>query len=159
VPVEEVFDSGVEEDVYNFRVAEYHTYFVGRPEWGFSVWAHNTCIQENAAAGRRRELREARSLQQANPNASVQREIYLRGADGKRLIDPLTGEARRVDIAVIKDGRVVDMVEVTSRTAPKADQIAKEHRIRELADAFIRDTITGELLSINDVDTRLVRRR
>jgi filamentous hemagglutinin len=27
--------------VYNLRVAEYHTYFVGSLEWGFSVWAHN----------------------------------------------------------------------------------------------------------------------
>ena len=25
------------------RVADYHTYFVGPPEWGFSVWAHNAC--------------------------------------------------------------------------------------------------------------------
>src|SRR5262249_35172895 len=29
--------------VYNLRVAEHHTYFVGDPAWGFSVWAHNTC--------------------------------------------------------------------------------------------------------------------
>ena len=27
--------------VYNFRVADWHTYFVGGDEWGFSVWAHN----------------------------------------------------------------------------------------------------------------------
>jgi hypothetical protein len=27
--------------VYNVRVAECHTYFVGCPEWGFSAWAHN----------------------------------------------------------------------------------------------------------------------
>ncbi len=27
--------------VYNFRVAEYHTYFVGSSFWGFSLWAHN----------------------------------------------------------------------------------------------------------------------
>jgi hypothetical protein len=29
--------------VYNLRVADYHTYFVGCDEWGFSVWAHNLC--------------------------------------------------------------------------------------------------------------------
>jgi hypothetical protein len=28
--------------VYNCRVAEYHTYFVGDEGWGFSVWAHNS---------------------------------------------------------------------------------------------------------------------
>jgi hypothetical protein len=43
VAVEEVEDTGEYETVYNLRVAEYHTYFVGSPEWGFSVWAHNTC--------------------------------------------------------------------------------------------------------------------
>jgi hypothetical protein len=29
-------------NVYNMRVADYHTYFVGGAEWGFDVWAHNT---------------------------------------------------------------------------------------------------------------------
>lgn len=29
--------------VYNLRVADYHTYFVGCNEWGWSVWAHNMC--------------------------------------------------------------------------------------------------------------------
>ncbi len=29
--------------VYNLRVADYHTYFVGCDDWGFSVWAHNAC--------------------------------------------------------------------------------------------------------------------
>jgi len=26
-------------------VADWHTYFVGCDEWGFSVWAHNTCFE------------------------------------------------------------------------------------------------------------------
>jgi hypothetical protein len=30
--------------VYNLRVADYHTYFVGCDEWGWSVWAHNACL-------------------------------------------------------------------------------------------------------------------
>jgi len=28
--------------VYNMRIADWHTYFVGCAEWGFDVWAHNT---------------------------------------------------------------------------------------------------------------------
>jgi hypothetical protein len=32
--------------VYNLRVADSHTYFVGCDEWGFSVWAHNICYEE-----------------------------------------------------------------------------------------------------------------
>jgi Holliday junction resolvase-like predicted endonuclease len=36
-------ESGEWETVYNLRVADYHTYFVGGEEWGFSVWSHNSC--------------------------------------------------------------------------------------------------------------------
>ena len=41
--VEAVCDSGTIETVYNCRVAEYHTYFVGSADWQWSVWAHNAC--------------------------------------------------------------------------------------------------------------------
>jgi hypothetical protein len=41
VKVEAVVDLKKVETVYNLRVAEHHTYFVGSGEWGFSVWAHN----------------------------------------------------------------------------------------------------------------------
>jgi hypothetical protein len=41
VMVEEVFDTELYEPVYNLRVEEYHTYFVGDETWGFAVWAHN----------------------------------------------------------------------------------------------------------------------
>ena len=43
LPVEEVIDNGEQSVVYNLRVSDYHTYFVGSAEWGFSVWAHNAC--------------------------------------------------------------------------------------------------------------------
>ena len=39
-PVEGIQETGEDVPVYNLRVAEYHTYFVGDPAWGFSVWAH-----------------------------------------------------------------------------------------------------------------------
>ncbi len=42
VVVEEVFDTGETVPVYNLRVSEHHTYFVGRDEWDWSVWAHNS---------------------------------------------------------------------------------------------------------------------
>jgi len=39
--VDSLTDSGLLTTVYNFRVSNDHTYFVGTDEWGFSVWAHN----------------------------------------------------------------------------------------------------------------------
>ena len=36
--VEDLLDTGEYEKVYNLRVADYHTYFVGCDEWDFSVW-------------------------------------------------------------------------------------------------------------------------
>jgi hypothetical protein len=39
--VERVVETRERTTVHNLRVADYHTYFVGSPEWGFSVWAHN----------------------------------------------------------------------------------------------------------------------
>ena len=41
VTVEAVSDLKEVATVYNLRVCDYHTYFVGSREWGFSVWAHN----------------------------------------------------------------------------------------------------------------------
>jgi hypothetical protein len=41
VSVEEAFDTGEYETVYNCRVAEYHTYFVGDDTHVLAVWAHN----------------------------------------------------------------------------------------------------------------------
>lgn len=41
VAVESARNSGETAPVYNMRVEEYHTYFVGDTHWGFSVWAHN----------------------------------------------------------------------------------------------------------------------
>ena len=37
--------------VYNLRVADYHTYFVGSREWGFSVWAHHANYEVKAIGG------------------------------------------------------------------------------------------------------------
>jgi hypothetical protein len=42
VRVEEVYDTGEWERVYNWEIADFHTFFVGGEDWGFSVWSHNS---------------------------------------------------------------------------------------------------------------------
>ena len=42
--VERITNITTSEPVYNFRVADYHTYFVGDEEWGFAIWTHNDYI-------------------------------------------------------------------------------------------------------------------
>jgi RHS repeat-associated protein len=39
--VNTLVETGQQELVYNLRVSDYHTYFVGSLEWGFAAWAHN----------------------------------------------------------------------------------------------------------------------
>ena len=56
--VESITPGGDPAAVYNLRVAEHHTYFVGSRAWGFSVWAHNTCFK--IQDGVRARLRPAR---------------------------------------------------------------------------------------------------
>ncbi|VTR96992.1 polymorphic toxin-type HINT domain-containing protein [Tuwongella immobilis] len=52
ISVEGVHETARWETVYNFRVNEFHTYFVGCDEWGFSVWAHNAnCVIITEAGG------------------------------------------------------------------------------------------------------------
>jgi predicted nucleic acid-binding protein len=48
--VDKVVDVDQWATVYNLKVADFHTYFVGCQEWGFSVWAHNASWVELTAA-------------------------------------------------------------------------------------------------------------
>jgi hypothetical protein len=69
VALTEVYDTEEWETVYNVRVADFHTYFVGEEEWGFAVWAHNSYDSLKAA------LRAAAT--EANPPA------FTSGVPGK----------------------------------------------------------------------------
>jgi RHS repeat-associated protein len=85
--VEDVFDTGEYETVYNLRVADYHTYFVGIAEWGFSVWAHNSCSAfeygeldpETVAKTHFPEGRAKARVNLANPEETVR--VKAPGAD------------------------------------------------------------------------------
>jgi len=47
LPVESIASTGKRETVYNFRIADSHTYFVGKTEWEQRLWAHNACVYQS----------------------------------------------------------------------------------------------------------------
>jgi hypothetical protein len=68
--VEEVYRTGDLEAVYNLRVAEHHTYFVGDADWGWAAWAHNSFCHLSGADLSRENLGHTYALlaQQAFSN-------------------------------------------------------------------------------------------
>ena len=89
---------------------------------------------------------------------SIVSEAYLRDQDGNIVKDSVSGNARRIDFVVIKNGEVVDSIEVTSTTADKTAQTAKENRIREAGGTYIKSS-DGTLVRIpENVSTRIERR-
>lgn len=119
-------------------------------------------IEANQISGAAREETVANELADRYPPEDgyhVERECSLRDETGKITVDPNTGESRRVDFEIIKDGEVVRSVEVTSETADKTAQLTKEERIREAGGDYIIDRRTGELVRFApDVRTEVIRR-
>lgn len=116
---------------------------------------------KNKEDGIRREQEVHKELTEKYPekdNYKIISEAYLRDENGKLVKDPETGEARRVDFVVVKDGKVVDSVEVTSQTADKTKQTAKEERIRNAGGEYVKDD-EGNLCKYPDsVKTRVERK-
>lgn len=114
LPVEALKDTGSFERLYNFRVAEAHTYFVGAPEWGFAVWVHNDyhhivskyknlgrgfsrpwtvmsqLILKNAGIG----LNSKTNFRSINPHQGPHPELYHQRVN-ERLQDAVAGHAPR----------------------------------------------------------------
>ena len=119
-------------------------------------------ILPNKEEGLRREAEVEEELEKKYPESEgyeIISEAYLRDSEGKIVRDPETGEARRIDFVVVKDGQVVDSIEVTSETADKTGQTAKEERIREAGGNYVR-TSDGSLAEFpNDLHTTIERRK
>lgn len=115
----------------------------------------------NKELGLEREKEVKQELEKQYPSEkgyTIISEAYLRDQDGKIVVDPISGERRRIDFVVTKDGKAVDSIEVTSMTADKEIQTSKESRIREAGGNYIKDPTTGELVSVKDISTRIERR-
>ena len=119
-------------------------------------------ILPNKEEGLRREAEVEEELEKKYPESKgyeIVSEAYLRDSEGNIVRDPETGEARRIDFVVVKDGIVVDSIEVTSETADKTGQTAKEERIREAGGNYIK-TSDGSLAKYPDnLHTTIERRK
>lgn len=118
-------------------------------------------IEINRADGASREELAYKELQHEFPEkegCSIQREQYLRDKDGNIVKDPVTGETRRIDFMILKEGEVIKSIEVTSRTAPKDMQMAKENRIRNEGGNFIKDRDTCQLFEMPSGTQTEIRR-
>ena len=80
----------------------------------------------------------------------------MRDSEGKIVRDPETGEARRIDFVVVKDGQVVDSIEVTSETADKTGQTAKEERIRFQHDHGMISVVDPQHITDTDIVVTLI---
>jgi hypothetical protein len=90
VTVEDLLDTGVYETVYNLRIQDYHTYFVGCDEWGFSVWAHNVDCRLNGNSVQ--VLKPSRGG--TGPNRWQTLVKVPKGAD-ERILHPIPGGAQQ----------------------------------------------------------------
>jgi hypothetical protein len=118
-------------------------------------------IEKNRENGVNREelaYKELRREFPAEEGYKIEREQYLRDKDGNIVKDPETDEARRIDFTISKEGQVVKSIEVTSETAPKDAQIAKEERIKNEGGTFIKDRDSGRLVEMPKVTQTEVRR-
>ena len=116
---------------------------------------------QNKIDGLKREEEVHNDLDKKYPEDKgykVASETYLRDENGNIVKDPVTGEKRRIDFVVTKDGKVVDSVEVTSKTADKTEQSAKEERIRANGGNYIKDSDGNLIRMSDDVHTRIERR-
>ena len=116
---------------------------------------------QNKIDGLRREKEVFESLKEQYPSEKgfdIVSEATLRDKDGNVAIDPETNKGRRIDFVVVKDGKAVDSIEVTSLGENKDQQMAKEERIRDSGGNFIKDN-NGNLIEIpENIHTRIERR-
>ncbi|WP_275371727.1 RHS repeat domain-containing protein, partial [Xenorhabdus bovienii] len=115
------------------------------------------CIP-NKVAGTAREKRAQAIFEKRYGKENVISERYLRDANGKSVKDPLTGERRRIDFVIKGQDGKWSPVEITSQTAPKVGQLAKEQRIQQAGGIFVRNPNTRELIEINDI-SKVIRAR
>jgi RHS repeat-associated protein len=140
--VEEVEDTGKYETVYNVEVADFHTYFVGCREWGWSAWAHNAGSCKNPtpitdAAKSAEKDGEKLSQKEATRVAQVARKKMARGNSDESVVKYLEGEGVKPDMAR-------KAVDDAKRPAPPKVKGQKQERTLEQQEVLKRNReVTG----------------
>jgi hypothetical protein len=119
-------------------------------------------ILSNKENGLRREVDFSKELSEKYPESKgyeIISEAYLRDDEGKFVKDEFTNCRRRIDFVVVKEGIVVDSIEVTSETAPKDWQSTREANIRESGGNYIRTADHSLAKFPEDLITRIERRK
>ncbi len=155
--VKETAETGMEKTAK--EIAEEGTEKLANPE---VLDEMDSQVVKNKLDGIAREEKVLEELLAKHGDDNVIREALLRDKDGVPIKDLVTGEARRIDFIIKKGERIIESIEVTSETASKALQSAKELRIleqaKEIGGAFIRDPVTGKLLEFTDDIVTSIRR-
>ena len=118
-------------------------------------------VVQNKEDGCRREQEVEEELAEEYPEEEgykVLPERDLLDKDGNPVKDPESGLGRRVDFVVTRNGEAVRSIEVTSPTAPKDAQLAKEDRVKDAGGTYVRDPDSGELIDVSDTKTEVIRR-
>jgi len=119
-------------------------------------------IVKNKIDGIAREEKVLEELISRYGDGNVIREAFLRDKNGMPIKDLVTEEARRIDFIISQGEKVIKSIEVTSETASKTAQIAKELRILEWAKdhggAFIKNPNTEKLIEFGEDIITEIRR-
>ncbi|MFM8933353.1 MAG: polymorphic toxin-type HINT domain-containing protein, partial [Gemmataceae bacterium] len=141
LPVENVSETGDTEIVYNFRVADWHTYFVGNENWNFEVWVHNACGPGGQAPRSTPSLREQYLGRTPGKGSRTGRQVIerienegnlrwnSRGGAEVRYVDPVTKAESWHPINSTDMGHLQDAVKYWNETGrtlgPKHSDVRK----------------------------------
>ena len=141
--VDGVVDDGEVVTVYNFRVKEYHTYFVGRDDWGFAVWVHNTNGVETELNQIEATLKSGKKTLKADEKANLRARRdelrqQLESVEGTAALDVSTTPLKRIPAS---ESQALDIAKQIERDFDKKARRAF-HDVKEKG---MGDRTIGEL--------------
>jgi RHS repeat-associated protein len=146
IVIEDLLDTGEWDTVYNLRVSDHHTYFVGSKDWGWAVWAHNAeCVlyhgSRDGIAGKQFSLEDV--AKRPTHLTSADPAVYLTD-DLKRAAQQYATPKGEVGRAVIPDElaqamKQTDMygnIEYVARTQAHIEALNRHLQVKSTAQAL-----------------------